>query len=65
MILLNIVLLAMVVFNFWYIFKLNSVFEKFVNSHIKQINILNMKINLLEKNIRSNNLIEGSSYEEK
>lgn len=31
MILLNIVLLAMVVFNFWYIFKLNAVFEKFVN----------------------------------
>ena len=25
----------------------------------------NMKINLLEKNIRCNNLIEGSSYEEK
>lgn len=55
----------MVVFNFWYIFKLNAVFEKFVNNHIKQISILNMKINLLEKNIRSNNLIEGSSYEEK
>lgn len=65
MILLNIVLLAMVVFNFLFIFKLNSVFEKFVNSHIKQISILNMKINLLEKNIRCNNLIEGSSYEEK
>lgn len=47
MILLNIVLLAMVVFNFWYIFKLNAVFEKFVNNHIKQISILNMKINLL------------------
>lgn len=30
MILLNIVLLAMVVFNFLFIFKLNSVFEKFV-----------------------------------